>query len=771
MELKIIEEKREEDKLSYLLKLVVIFFGTLIPVAVFGREVCRDYSLGQSVIAVLLGMLLMLIIHFEKNILLKLITLIAGITSFVYYIGPGNIKNAFLALLSGKNESSMEFISVLAFITVIMLFVFTFSGVAVVIHLLISVPLMAVPFSYQIVPEGAFILIYAAYLITVLVMGGSIKNKKVVKEIHPNNQMHSAFLLWAYMLIIALLYLINMALSGGYQRNPKLDEIKMEINKLFNISEDTSYAGLSDGKLGLVSEVKYTGHKNLFVKVDGDIKGKIYIRGFVGNQYDGRSFYESEFSESPSEIEYYLAKLEYEKERVITREEPAHAKIDIKKYVNIDKEFFPYYSKDDAKDDTIEYVYDVYSLKKPEEFMGFLYNGDEEVGVDYDKNDINQLLKKEKEFRDIASESGIINYSILDRDIYNDFETEIRNKIFTYEGREYDLSKGVKTNGYLPYIEFVKTYLKEKCSYSLSPGKTDEDRDFVMDFLFNKKKGYCVHFASAATLMFKMFDIPARYVEGYAFDNPGSEGKYITDKSAHAWTEIYIDGFGYMIVDATPGYENQGQSTNSETQTKEEPTKNDSQSEIDTTINETSAEETTAIASQATTNSNLSPETSTSSEDNKDVTKNVKKSNNKLILIFLTPFLIAILIFIRIKYIKANFEKKFSNADNNGKVLIYEKEMNKIIRMKNLQIYTKNLNNTEIAKIINQNFSILNEEDIYKLYSIFDKMHFSKNGVVSEDVEFCVSAVKRLYYEVYDEKNIPYRACMKCIKGLYLKRE
>lgn len=68
-------------------------------------------------------------------------------------------------------------------------------------------------------------------------------------------------------------------------------------------------------------------------------------------------------------------------------------------------------------------------------------------------------------------------------------------------------------------------------------------------------------YSSAAVMMYRSMDIPARYVEGYVVngeDTPVStDGRYhveVLAKNAHAWVEIYKDGVGWLPVEVTPGY-------------------------------------------------------------------------------------------------------------------------------------------------------------------------------------------------------------------------
>jgi len=110
--------------------------------------------------------------------------------------------------------------------------------------------------------------------------------------------------------------------------------------------------------------------------------------------------------------------------------------------------------------------------------------------------------------------------------------------------------------------EFIRGYLSD-FSYTLSPGPLPRGEDITEFFLFSGKKGYCIHFATAATLMYRMYGIPARFVEGYVawpenFKEVTDENgnpvyrAVITDQRAHAWTEIYVDNIGFVPMDMTP---------------------------------------------------------------------------------------------------------------------------------------------------------------------------------------------------------------------------
>ena len=98
----------------------------------------------------------------------------------------------------------------------------------------------------------------------------------------------------------------------------------------------------------------------------------------------------------------------------------------------------------------------------------------------------------------------------------------------------------------------LQSWLSRTYRYTLDVDPQPSNLDFVTHFLMDTKEGYCTYFASAMTVLCRMIGLPARYVEGYIAE-PNENGEAIvTGLSAHAWTEVYFKGFGWLTFDATP---------------------------------------------------------------------------------------------------------------------------------------------------------------------------------------------------------------------------
>ncbi|WP_345989010.1 DUF3488 and transglutaminase-like domain-containing protein [Sulfurimonas sp. HSL1-2] len=83
----------------------------------------------------------------------------------------------------------------------------------------------------------------------------------------------------------------------------------------------------------------------------------------------------------------------------------------------------------------------------------------------------------------------------------------------------------------------------QNLTYSLRPEPLDLNRT-ADSFLFDKRKGYCVHFAGAFVTLSRLAGLPARVVTGYKADRKNSVNNYLAvkERDAHAWAEVYVNG-------------------------------------------------------------------------------------------------------------------------------------------------------------------------------------------------------------------------------------
>lgn len=140
----------------------------------------------------------------------------------------------------------------------------------------------------------------------------------------------------------------------------------------------------------------------------------------------------------------------------------------------------------------------------------------------------------------------------------------------------------------------VRAALHAHTSYDLHAGKPDEGEDPVSFFLEDSHRGFCMHYAAAGTLMLRYLGYESRYAEGYlvtedAFQK-NADGSYtagVTVNTAHAWTEIYFDGIGWIPFEMTPGY---GEAASADEPETEEPDMPASESTEENTEENTAVE-------------------------------------------------------------------------------------------------------------------------------------------------------------------------------------
>lgn len=78
-------------------------------------------------------------------------------------------------------------------------------------------------------------------------------------------------------------------------------------------------------------------------------------------------------------------------------------------------------------------------------------------------------------------------------------------------------------------------------------------RHSVDEFLFDTRRGYCEHYASAFTFLMRAAGVPARVVTGYQGGRYNQFGDYllVRQSDAHAWAEIWLEGRGWVRADPT----------------------------------------------------------------------------------------------------------------------------------------------------------------------------------------------------------------------------
>ena len=358
---------------------------------------------------------------------------------------------------------------------------------------------------------------------------------------------------------------------AGYGRNDAVRTLSDSIDEKIH---DLRYAGginsLPDGRLDSLS--KWKAEDKTALEVTMEDPQPLYLKGFVGGKLDGdgwkpldeKKYYESD------DMFYWLHDRGFHGNSQLTE---ARKTVTDKKSKLADEEIG---MSVDNKAANSEYLYLPYELiemspDKKGKAIPLKDRADETAaarGV-FGKREYSLLTNAAlaKDFPDLAAQA------YLARDEKSDYaENESWYNGFVYknyteisEGYQ-DLLKqelgyrGSQKKGHIDYYAAIKKiteYLDDNVIYTdLAEGP--ESGDLLMTFLTKDKKGWAVHYATAGTIMFRYYGIPARYVEGYLITpsdvSHAKTGKTmdIPASNGHAWTEIYVDGTGWVPIELTP---------------------------------------------------------------------------------------------------------------------------------------------------------------------------------------------------------------------------
>lgn len=374
---------------------------------------------------------------------------------------------------------------------------------------------------------------------------------------------------------------------GGYERPRELDNVYSGVREYFEdktigdvieeirLTEIIKKSGAVDhGKLGENDRISFYNTPVLQVTMPKS-RGTVYLRGFVGSVYTGRSWEELP-SSALDELESINASFETEGLSTLT---------------------FDSCNLRAANPQLAEYSFSVTNIAAGKDYLYMPYNlvpesvsryniqndaftGGEQswFGRVYDPSSVygyGMILSRQWLVPTASLSADQGRYSSFVRRNYLDVPENFAAADAVFDERYYDFityeedtgGKSTLTDATVfgRKIYYIKSWLRDNCAYSLNAGKLPEDADFADYFVTENRRGSCSHFATAAVLLCRYAGIPARYVEGYVIkpSDFSEEGRYggmetveLTDTRAHAWAEVYVNGFGWYPVEFTSGYGN-----------------------------------------------------------------------------------------------------------------------------------------------------------------------------------------------------------------------
>ncbi len=396
-------------------------------------------------------------------------------------------------------------------------------------------------------------------------------------------------------LIIAGLYPTYRAEKPEEMRPSAIRELTDEYVKIFVqvgftgfLDRYDSNGGLSDGRLGGVSSVRPDFETDLEVTYAPYNNDTVYLKAFTGNLYTGDSWYSNavdyESVEQQSLIFTDKEREQLEKSTVLPSD--MKAKMEVTN-LGADTSFYylPYVSySDDVVVTSVEGTdgdssqidgaitdattfprNSTFSVSYAPYFADSIDTGSFEIDSPAYERYINQSCMY---VPDTLSDSLLLWCKQADLPgVFSDFVGSTDSVDDTDAWR-------------LQVADAIRARFLAEYPYTMSPGTTPYNTDFVDYFLFTQKRGYCAHFASSGTLLLRSMGIPARYAEGYCIpvsllsqatplmqedldswyqsDSEDRMNIYgvvrvpVSDAYAHAWVEIYLDDYGWIPYEFTP---------------------------------------------------------------------------------------------------------------------------------------------------------------------------------------------------------------------------
>ena len=121
-----------------------------------------------------------------------------------------------------------------------------------------------------------------------------------------------------------------------------------------------------------------------------------------------------------------------------------------------------------------------------------------------------------------------------------------------------DLAVEVAGDTDVPYVAAfqIERYLRTNYPFTLRVDDPPPRRDAIDFFLFETRRGYFDHHASAMAVLLRAVGIPARVAVGFSIDDSAfdeeSNTYVLTEEDSWAWPEVYFPGLGWVEFNPTP---------------------------------------------------------------------------------------------------------------------------------------------------------------------------------------------------------------------------
>jgi transglutaminase-like putative cysteine protease len=570
-----VQEKQSYDVFAAVAKALVIFLLVYGALGGFLSAFEIEYNKGVCMLILfLMALVLSVVYETGKKWLMNLMSL--GLFGIYIYIALSNywvINSGYYEILNRVYEKAREYLGVTygteyslmveneyVTVTIFVLFLGMVGTILFNIQMqnkcsLFKVVLLTftpyvIPLYLECTPSMIYIIfLFAGYVAVAVLQGGNVREhlSGQMRYILPLTVVTAAVVV---RLVSVLLpeenYSLIVPSSAGKvaseEQMTKLAQYGMMA--LFQAGSDG--AGVSGGMLSRGSAVLPSYETDLIVRFTPYSYEPIYLKAFTGKDYLGDRWTSAWDSPLQDEQMFYSTR----RRRIAYETDSSLQGRGIMEVENVgasaEYEYFPYYTDyacvNRSEEGVVSYTYypRVRRLDTASEMSGNGYGG--VYPDDVDEAYLYVPSSCQEAVREVCEEAG-------------------------FSGTAEEIAQQV--------VDFFQ----ENYSYTLRPGFYYGSSDYITHFLLESKRGYCAHFASAGTMVFRNLGIPARYVEGYAFsyadvvedgtlvEGVSYEDYYsgyspigetalvemeIPDANAHAWVEIYVENEGWIVVDPTP---------------------------------------------------------------------------------------------------------------------------------------------------------------------------------------------------------------------------
>ena len=274
--------------------------------------------------------------------------------------------------------------------------------------------------------------------------------------------------------------------------------------------------GMGDGALSLNSSASAQDREKLILRVRAETDGYMYLRCFSYGDYTGTGWRRAE------EPENSISSLDFTALALAAKADGARHSLDIRFASGVDVAAVPYYSVQSADSD-------IYVPAEGRNYSASYYSSD----GSWDSLSLpEEYVQDELSYRSYAT----TEYTALP------------------EGTKANVLQLIQQAGLRAdspdIIAEVASYVRSCASYDLDtqPYPTE---DYAVYFLQNAETGYCVHYATAAAVIYRALGIPARVTDGFLFRAQAGEVVDVLQANEHAWVEVYLDGLGWIPVEVT----------------------------------------------------------------------------------------------------------------------------------------------------------------------------------------------------------------------------